>query len=345
MIRLKQHIKQSKLYKYYYEYCITRSERKRFTKEAEVGFEQEKPSHGSMKEYLHCLRRYRVTYSEYMHQYEFWKLSETERHEYVSRSEMQKFYRSFMRPEIRSLMYNKTEFLSRYRNYIQRKWMVVSKHSYEEFKHMTDSTDCIAKPIEGSLGKGIFKIKKGSASEDLYVQCKSDNVLLEECVRAHQAIEEFNPDTLNTIRVVTFSNGKNAEVFGSFIRFGRKGKIVDNAHNGGIFAQINVETGIIESNGINTDGEEFACHPDSQKQFKGFQIPQWDEIKEFCCRAALEVKELRVCGWDVCVRQDGKLEFIEGNHAPDFDVMQSPLKIGVRAKLNELFTRLYGKTI
>ena len=48
---------------------------------------------------------------------------------------------------------------------------------------------------------------------------------------------------------------------------------------------------------------------------------------------------------NVCVRADGQLEFIEGNHAPDFDVMQSPLKVGVRAQLNKLFAHLYGITI
>lgn len=328
------------------EWYITQSERRRFTIEARTCFDAEKPEHGSMKEYQYCLRKYRVTYSEYMHQYEFWKLKDAERKEFVSRSEMQKIYRKFiMNPDVRALMIDKPAFLIRFADYIQRKWMLVREHSFDEFKQLTDVSDCIAKPKDGSLGHGIVKILKGSATEDLYAQCQSDNVLLEECVRAEQTIEAFNPDTLNTIRVVTFSNGKEAEVFGAFIRFGRKGRIVDNAHNGGIFAQINVETGIIESNGINTDGDEFICHPDSKKQFKGFPIPQWNEIKDFCCRAALEIKELRVCGWDVCVRQNGKLEFIEGNHAPDFDVMQSPLKKGVRAQLNSVFTRLYGMTI
>lgn len=328
------------------EWYITLSERQRFTMEAKEGFEKEKPSHGSMEEYLYCLKKYRVNYSEYMHQYEFWRLTDKERQMFVSRSEMQKFYRNhFVNPEIRTLMFNKPLFLKRFANYIKRKWMVVSEHSYDEFKQLTDAVDCIAKPLAGSLGQGITKIKKGTAAYEQYEQFKKDAILLEECVHADASIEAYNPDTLNTIRVVTFSNGKEAEVFGSFIRFGRKGKIVDNAHNGGIFAQINIHTGQIESNGIDTDGKEYIAHPDSRITFKGFQIPKWDAIRQFCCKAALEDKNLRVCGWDVCVRKDGELEFIEGNHAPDFDVMQSPLKVGVRAQLNKLFPHLYGITI
>lgn len=179
----------------------------------------------------------------------------------------------------------------------------------------------------------------------MYEQCVAQNILLEECVTATDEISKFNPDSLNTIRVVTFSNGKGAEVFGSFIRFGRKGKVIDNAHAGGVFAQINVNTGLIESNGINTDGGEFVSHPDSGIQFKGYRIPQWENIKEFCTKAALKVKGVKVCGWDVCVRQDGRLEFIEGNYGPDFDVMQSPLKRGVKKELNKLFVKLYGKSL
>lgn len=328
------------------ELYITYSERKRFAEEARESFEREKPSHGSMEEYLYCLKKYRVTYSEYMYQYQFWNLTDNERQEYVSRSQMQKFYRQhIMRPQVRALMLNKAAFLTRFAAYIKRHWMVVKNHSFEEFKQLTDASDCIAKPLAGSLGQGIFKITKGSATERLYEQCRQNDVLVEELVHADKSIEAFNPDTLNTIRVVTFSNGDEAVVFGSFIRFGRKGKVVDNAHNGGIFAQINIHTGQIESNGINTDGQEFICHPDSGLPFKGFQIPQWKEIMDFCRRASLEIKELRVCGWDVCVRADGQLEFIEGNHAPDFDVMQSPLKMGVRSQLNTLFKHLYRKTI
>ena len=179
----------------------------------------------------------------------------------------------------------------------------------------------------------------------MYQQCVAQNILLEECVTATEEISKFNPDSLNTIRVVTFSNGKEAKVFGSFIRFGRKGKCIDNAHAGGVFAQIDVNTGIIESNGINTDGGEFERHPDSGISFKNYQIPQWEDIKQFCSKAALKVKDVKVCGWDVCVRQDGRLEFIEGNYGPDFDVMQSPLKCGVKHKLNKVFERLYGKVL
>ena len=66
---------------------------------------------------------------------------------------------------------------------------------------------------------------------------------------------------------------------------------------------------------------------------KGFKIPNWDKAKEMCVSASLSLPNIRFAGWDVAIRNDGVLEIIEGNHAPDFDPMQSPLKIGVRKKV------------
>ena len=52
--------------------------------------------------------------------------------------------------------------------------------------------------------------------------------------------------------------------------------------------------------------------------------------------------ENTVSGWDVIINEDGQLEFIEGNVQPDFDVMQSPLKIGVKKRLYALIKEYRG---
>ena len=81
---LKRLIKQSWGYRLYREKKITRSEYKRFLHEAKQHFAADHPEHGSLAEYEYCLRKYRVTYSEYMHQYRFWQLTDAQREAYVS---------------------------------------------------------------------------------------------------------------------------------------------------------------------------------------------------------------------------------------------------------------------
>ena len=45
----------------------------------------------------------------------------------------------------------------------------------------------------------------------------------------------------------------------------------------------------------------------------------------------------------MCVTKDGKIEMIEGNHAPDFDGgMQAPLKIGVKKRIQQTIIDVLG---
>lgn len=333
---MKSLVKNSFLFKYYQECLVRRHETKRFLKEAKIHFASERGLKGSFSDYKHDCRVYRVDYSEYMYQYEFWNLTAAQKREFVARAEMQSLYRKIVKPKIRELFYNKVSFLQKFSAYVHRKWLVVKTASFEEFCVMINSFDCIAKPIEGSLGNGIFKIGKGETldKEALYNDCVKKNILLEECVVGCDEIEEFHPASLNTIRVVTISNANNRMVFGAFLRMGNDGNCVDNAHAGGIFAQIDIEKGIVESDGITTQGTKVEVHPYSGKVIKGFEIPHWEDIKVACLKATKEDPDIYFTGWDVCVLKDGRVELIEGNHAPDFDLMQSPLKTGVRQKLN-----------
>ena len=177
-------------------------------------------------------------------------------------------------------------------------------------------------------------------AEKIISQYSKSGAIVEECVRGNKEIQAFHPNSLNTIRVVTFSNGDKKEVFGAFLRTGRNGSSIDNAHAGGIFAQINIETGIIESDGINSDGEMFKVHPYSNLQFKGFKIPLWKEIKELCLEACSTIPNIKFAGWDVTINDNNELQLIEGNHAPDFDVMQSPLKVGVKKKVYKILKEI-----
>ncbi|MBR4952417.1 MAG: hypothetical protein IKY56_05425 [Alistipes sp.] len=348
---IKKFITRSSLFRLYIEQKIRNSETQRFLAEvvppSNIELLGNKSFDMLVLDYKKALKKHRVTWSEYFYQYEYWKLSEEKRNSFVSRSNMQKLYRTLVHENVRELMHNKEKFLQTFNSYIYRRWICLSEgdtSKKENLRNLLELGDCIIKPISGSLGSGIRKISMKDIEDIdiLYKELCKEKVLVEECLKATDEIQSFNPDSLNTIRVVTISKKPKATVFGAFIRMGRKGAVVDNAHAGGIFAQINVETGIIESCGITTDGKRYEAHPDTQKQILGFKIPQWEEIKKSCLKAALSVDNLYFAGWDICIRTDGKIEFIEGNHAPDFDVMQSPLKIGVKEKLNKITTEYFN---
>lgn len=300
---------------------------------------------GSFKDYKNALDRHWVSYSEYAFQYDFYRLTEVERKEFVSRLKMDQFYWRYV-PRVDIVVFrDKPKFLNAFKKYVFREWLYVPDSTYEKFVNLVTSYDCIVKPTDGTCGMGIFKIFKNSNNEDglkhLYNTCKRNRFLVEQCIEECDELKAFHPSSLNSIRVVTIANDKMAEVVGSFFRMGVGGNVVDNAHAGGLFAQININDGVIESDAIDVSGRRLKTHPDSGMVIKGYRIPHWDRIVNTCCEAA-QLTNNPITGWDVVINKNGNVEFVEGNHAPDFDVMQSPLKTGMKKRLFSLIDIYYG---
>ena len=118
------------------------------------------------------------------------------------------------------------------------------------------------------------------------------------------------------------------------------GEFVDNAHHGGIFANINIATGQINSDGFDVYGNNYEIHPITNFKIKDNYIPNWDDIVALSVELSLADYRIRFAGWDFAVLADNSVELIEGNHAPDFDVMQGPMRHGLKKKVNSTLINL-----
>lgn len=225
-------------------------------------------------------------------------------------------------------LFNKT-----FRAHVKRDWILASKVSYDEFLMFIEKHEkFFAKPVRGTGGQGARVIDRSSDTyENLYTCCKEENLILEEVIKQHPALAEFNSSTVNTVRVNTLWCADDVvRVVLTVARFGRAGNAVDNFHGGGVGAIVDIDTGIIITEAQNRVHQTTAVHPDSGKSIIGFQYPKWEEIKEAVCKAARKTPNIRHVGWDVTVTADGKIEFVEGNSRPNFDVLQSPDQLGRR---------------
>lgn len=192
----------------------------------------------------------------------------------------------------------------------------------------------IIKPIHGSWGRGVKAwlpfIKPNKYS------------IIEDRIKNIYDLRKFNIFTLNTIRIITIRHNDNVEVFGALFRCGNGyNSVVDNAHKGGLFAEINVETGTVISDFVDIKGNNYSIHPYSQLQIKGFQIPLWDEVIEKSKFAALNT-ENPITGWDIAITENNDIEFIEGNSRPDFDMLQIPTKTGCKQRFIETIKRMFN---
>lgn len=104
--------------------------------------------------------------------------------------------------------------------------------------------------------------------------------------------------------------------------WGTKKNNVDNFHFSGIGANINIETGIIDTIGYDAHNNTYIVHPITGKQIIGAQIPYWEECKTFVERAARHIPSVRYIGWDIVIQSGGHFLLIEGNDNADHDFQQ-----------------------
>lgn len=331
------------LYAFIRETKKLKADRKLLWKDAVRKFGETKPKKGSLQDYRRALMRHRVSYKEY-DTYRFFDLDEKERNAYLSEREMKCIYRKLSETETLKWLDDKILSHEKFAPYMQRAWICPKSCSFDDFKQFVVSRDCIIKPSTGSLGKGVFLVRQADNVDlkALYERCRQDCLIVEERLSSCQEIAEFHPQSLNTIRVMTMSNGGKTEVIGSVFRMGVGDSIVDNGAEGGILAPIDSEAGVIIGDGRDEDGHIFKQHPDSGKTIKGFHIPYWRELIEACKKMASLVPDIRIVGWDLCVCADGRIEMIEVNSGPHIMVLQTAYGMGLKPRTITLGKELYG---
>lgn len=208
------------------------------------------------------------------------------------------------------------------------------------------------KPNDEGSGRGIGRlwVKEGEiywnhkiiGTNDFYAFVSSlSGYLIQRRFEQKGYFNELNPNTLNTLRVVTMLHPLTQEPFVACAtqRLGRVESFVDNIAQNGILCPVHVETGVIEygvvypANGIL---ERVTSHPDSKIKIAGVQIPHWEAIVDLCKNLALKVPFMPLCGWDVVVSEE-KILIQELNYNPDIYLGQISKPLLLDKKTREFY--------
>ncbi len=239
---------------------------------------------------------------------------------------------------------DKAAFNRIFQKYLHREWLFTDSCLEEEFIEFASSRErFFIKPVDKSYGIGTDVIVSRDVEDYhvFYEELKRSKTLVEELIDQHPDFAAFNASSVNSVRVVTLRCADDSvRVMGGVLRVGRAGKVADNFHHHGICALIDVETGIVNTQGIDKDNKKYTIHPDSKKAIVGFQIPCWDKIIAMTTEAARIVPEVRFVGWDVTVDVNDNAVIIEGNSTPMHDVTQIPDQIGKWADYEPLIQAL-----
>lgn len=294
-----------------------------------------------MKDIISCGFHYGAGFNDYL-LCEFYNLSKEQRATYITRSVNNALVSLLNDRAYYHFFDNKSEFYRKFHKYLGRQWLDFSKASFADFEEFLQPRECImVKPEAESGGKGVEKISKKdfSSAKELYEKLQKDHIgVVEDVIRQHPALSEMNPSSINTLRVVTILNEEGPHIIYAHIRIGNSDKPVDNLHSGGMFAPIDLESGVISYPAYDKARITYTEHPRTGVKIQGFQIPFWKEAKELCLEAAQVVPQMRYVGWDVAITKNGPV-FVEGNNLPGYDILQmpphTPDKIGMLPRFRE----------
>lgn len=217
--------------------------------------------------------------------------------------------------------------------------------------------DLFAKPNRGKGGRGaerwdyvdgdVYRNAGGirlRAAELVQRFRKSpigDEVLIQPRRVNHRDLRDLANDALATVRIVTCRNERGTiEATNAVLRMAQgRNHVVDNFHAGGLAARVDLASGTLGAAtdlGVRPTTGWRTTHPDSGASIAGRKVPLWPETLALAVRAHAAFADRVVVGWDIGILDQGP-ELVEGNGAPDLDIVQRTHREPIgNARLGEL---------
>ena len=207
---------------------------------------------------------------------------------------------------------------------INRDWLYVDKSGLELVKDfIIKNKKVIFKPNRGSYGRGVFAfdIKNGEeAMLNTITSVMGKDYLCEQYIVQHPVTASLHPHSVNSIRIMAMNNHGDVKIIAAVLKIGVNGKVVDNLHNEGYAANINVENGIIDTPCSDLQGNS-SFFNESGIQVLGLQIPNWEKVVEIAKKTVLACKGNVLLGLDIAVTENGAA-LIEANNRPGGRILQ-----------------------
>lgn len=290
-------------------------------------------------------RKHEVVFEEYIFHH-FREKGEEERRAYIPILEGAFYCERLNKPKNQIIFDDKGNTYKVFKKYYHRdlvevlKWTDEEKAEFEKFveKHPR----FIIKPFSGANGVGIriVDLAEEGPFEKLCDALRAEfkgGFVAEELIVQAKELSAVNASSVNTMRVITIRMNDRVEVLPCVWRVGQGGKCVDNGGSGGIFCALD-DNGVVIST-ADEKGRSYEIHPDSKIPLIGFQVPRYQEAKEFAKELTTVVPDNRYCGWDIALTENGWV-LQEANSHGGIVAIQCPLGRGIRKEMDALMAEL-----
>lgn len=183
---------------------------------------------------------------------------------------------------------------------------------------LSQAADFVIKPtLGGSSGRSVRVIEREEFDAESLMAQYRDDYIVQEKLRPHIAFSEIYPDSINTLRLITYIAGDTIKHAPLCLRIGTSGKRVDNIHSGGLVIGVSDEGFLLERAyrlGYCDSKEVFLKHPDSGLLFANYELPYISDVIEIGKRLHCMTPKIGVISWDFMINEGGDVVLVEGNY-------------------------------
>lgn len=202
-------------------------------------------------------------------------------------------------------------------------YLVLSPESVDKLIASIPLEKIILKPTRLDSGRGIdvfcklsggFFNGRGERLSKQYLDTNyKQDYLVQECLHQSDFTAQFNPSSVNTIRIATYRDLQgDVHPLKAVLRIGAKGAVVDNSHSGGVAC------------GLGSAGEigKYICdiHGNRQNMFNGvdfengcLMLPNYQEIQRFAVAVSQNVLHHDLVALDIALDEDNRPVLLEIN--------------------------------
>lgn len=290
-----------------------------------------------------CSVRYEMHFSDYV-EWDIKLLRPRERKTWMTQPKSFRYAARYNKPAGSIWLKDKEKFYDRFSDVIGRDWIDVENASADAFAAFLSRHERVIAKLPSSLGgEGIEIFETSSVPDAAAFQetlLSRGQTLLEEVLVQDPDMATLNPNSINTLRLITFYDAQTDVVhhLATALRMGNGG-YVDNFARGGMYTMVD-ENGVALYPALDKAADVYRTHPVTGIDIVGFAVPDYAAVRALIDDVARRVPDCPYVGWDVAITDNGPV-LIEGNH--DSGVFQpKPSATGVRTGLLPVYRAAMG---
>ena len=218
---------------------------------------------------IYSLHRFGASFEEYFI-FKFYDLNADGRRKFNTLKMQYGYCELVNDSNIRNLFEDKGKCYELFKPYYKRDLLVVtSKEDKQDLIRFIElHPSFIYKPLNGHSGMGITIYRecdsKNTAEIEKIMEQGDGKFVVEELIIQAPEMAVLHKESINTIRIATFTINGKVDILGTALRVGTGKANVDNAGAGGLYAGVDPDEGIVNS--VARDNKGYIClrHPDSQ---------------------------------------------------------------------------------